>query len=510
MKKRKSSARDDLFQLIKSMSKSEKRYFKLFSGKNADTVYLKVFDLIEQQEIYDEGELKKMLKNLPVVNNFHVAKKYLFELIMKSLIIYHDDFKVDFKLKKMLQQVEICNQKGLHDISYRLLRQAEKIARTYDRPLNLLEIFSLQKTNLMDLIHQRYEQEKIEKIIESEQQQLKQLEMIHFYKSTITALFSEYVKWKGIRNPEVNKVFQTIKTHPLFQDESKADSIEAKLLMFSIKGYFFHELTEYDKSLYYRKKIIDLHESQKAARAVFPKNYLVSMHNFISDLSMLKRYEDVRESIDKYIEIEAFDESSKAEQFRRYYLMRAQYILDTGNFDEVKDLVTDFNQRLPKYEKIVSKNIIRLIQYYIGRCYFGAGEFDKSVQYFMKITNAPKNEQDTGVYAFTSLWHIFAHIELKNYEIIPYLTRSAERFYKNHQILFPVEKQIFKHFSNEKNLYAANLDVTLKKLRTVIEKNIHPIDEKFRIYREITDWLESKYQKKQLKEIIRNKMHVKK
>ena len=57
---------DDLFLLIKSLNTSEKRYFKLFAdrqGSGKYKSYLKVFDLIDDQEdIYDEQLLKKKLK----------------------------------------------------------------------------------------------------------------------------------------------------------------------------------------------------------------------------------------------------------------------------------------------------------------------------------------------------------------------------------------------------------------------------------------------------------------
>ncbi len=45
----------ELFQLIKSLSKSEKRYFKLTSSlQSGEKNYMKLFDAIEAQYEYDE------------------------------------------------------------------------------------------------------------------------------------------------------------------------------------------------------------------------------------------------------------------------------------------------------------------------------------------------------------------------------------------------------------------------------------------------------------------------
>ena len=49
-----------LHQLIHSMSKSEKRYFKINSNREG-SIYVKVFDLIIDQNVYDLLQLKQFL-----------------------------------------------------------------------------------------------------------------------------------------------------------------------------------------------------------------------------------------------------------------------------------------------------------------------------------------------------------------------------------------------------------------------------------------------------------------
>ncbi|MCF8434678.1 MAG: hypothetical protein K9G37_09415 [Crocinitomicaceae bacterium] len=50
----------ELYKLIKSLTKSEKRFFKLSSSlQSGDKNYLKIFDFIEGQGKYDEDALKE-------------------------------------------------------------------------------------------------------------------------------------------------------------------------------------------------------------------------------------------------------------------------------------------------------------------------------------------------------------------------------------------------------------------------------------------------------------------
>ena len=50
----------ELFLLIKSLSRTEKRYFRMFANMNKGSAnYLRLFDAIDKQEVYDEKTIKE-------------------------------------------------------------------------------------------------------------------------------------------------------------------------------------------------------------------------------------------------------------------------------------------------------------------------------------------------------------------------------------------------------------------------------------------------------------------
>ena len=54
--------KDNLFVLIKSLSKSEKRQFKLYVGRlgvNEDSKFLLLFNVLQKLKTYDEAEVLK-------------------------------------------------------------------------------------------------------------------------------------------------------------------------------------------------------------------------------------------------------------------------------------------------------------------------------------------------------------------------------------------------------------------------------------------------------------------
>ena len=64
IKKRKllMNKKGNLFFLIKSLNQSEKRYFKLFCRTiNVESNYIRLFEAIDKQEVYDEKKFKTNL-----------------------------------------------------------------------------------------------------------------------------------------------------------------------------------------------------------------------------------------------------------------------------------------------------------------------------------------------------------------------------------------------------------------------------------------------------------------
>ena len=100
-----------LFNLIKSLSGSEKRYFKLHAtGNRTDksSKYLLLFDAIDTQNNFDDEILKKIVyKNEPITSRkYSELKSYLYDLILTALQGYDEKSSIDFKIKGLLQNIK--------------------------------------------------------------------------------------------------------------------------------------------------------------------------------------------------------------------------------------------------------------------------------------------------------------------------------------------------------------------------------------------------------------------
>src|SRR5690348_9523074 len=91
---------DALFQLIKSLEKSEKRNFKLYVRRNSSTEDLKVirlFDALDKMEVYDENLLLKKNKSNKKQQLSNI-KAHLYKQILSSLRLIKNEDNIDIQL----------------------------------------------------------------------------------------------------------------------------------------------------------------------------------------------------------------------------------------------------------------------------------------------------------------------------------------------------------------------------------------------------------------------------
>mgnify|MGYP000371151749 FL=1 len=124
---RKSSSK--LHELIQSLTKSEKRYYKLhasFVMKNSEeNQYLRLFDILERAKVYDEVKVMKELKD---VKEYFVIKNVLYSSILKSLAGLYAEKSSRMFTRSKLNEIDILFRKGLYKQGHKLIDQTKKKA----------------------------------------------------------------------------------------------------------------------------------------------------------------------------------------------------------------------------------------------------------------------------------------------------------------------------------------------------------------------------------------------
>ena len=135
-----------LIELVNVLDKSEKRAFKLQSGKitsTSDKLYVKLFDLIDKTPDRDEVYYRNKLKVTTL--QYTNLKRHLYSLVLKSLRMGYSGKESLFHLRELSDHAHILFEKGLHKQSADIINRVKPIAKKKHKIRLLNELLELQK-----------------------------------------------------------------------------------------------------------------------------------------------------------------------------------------------------------------------------------------------------------------------------------------------------------------------------------------------------------------------------
>src|SRR6218665_3447402 len=126
---------DALFQLVKSLEKSEKRNFKLFVKRNSATEDLKIIQLFDAMDAiteYDEKQIRRKAKGISKLQLSN-TKASLYRQILSSLRLIREENNIDIQLHELMDYARILYNKGLYLQALKVLEKLKETARSYQQ-----------------------------------------------------------------------------------------------------------------------------------------------------------------------------------------------------------------------------------------------------------------------------------------------------------------------------------------------------------------------------------------
>ncbi len=126
---------DHVHRLIRSMTRAEKRYYKLHlarHGHEKGSAQEQLFDAVARMEHYDERGLLQRFAGAAFTTHFAITKRRLYESVLRCLESYHADCSASVRLNRVLHQVEILHQRALYDDAWKMLNSARRLAKQHE------------------------------------------------------------------------------------------------------------------------------------------------------------------------------------------------------------------------------------------------------------------------------------------------------------------------------------------------------------------------------------------
>lgn len=489
----------ELHSLIKSLTKSEKRFFKLNSSlQSGEKNYLKIFDFIEKQKKYDEEELKEAFKKETFIKHLPSEKNHLYKLILKSLRAYYSDQSVSAHLKQEIKNVEILYKKALYKECNKFVKRAKEVAREYEKFYYLFELISWEKKLLEEAYESGIFSKNLDELIEEETEVIEKLRNLAEYHILYSKINYVFRSGGFTRNEKEREIVNEIADYHLIKGKNTAISTRATTICYYIKGLCSASKRDYEDALINFKKSKSVMENHPKIKNDLPQRYISTLsfilHSYI-DSYKFDRAEEVINDLRNLQSKKPFGSlDAKVRLFTATHIGALQLYNRQGKFSKSLELIPAIENGIEHFEDKINKEKILLFTYNTAYAYFGVGQYKLALKHINVVLNDNEKQLRQDIYSFSRIFNLIIHFELNNHDFLEYDMKSTARYLNKYEKDYEVEKLFISEMKalsrvnseNEKQQHLVTFRDKLKDLLKVDRENV--ILEYFDLYA----WLQSK------------------
>ncbi|OFY84630.1 MAG: hypothetical protein A3F72_01345 [Bacteroidetes bacterium RIFCSPLOWO2_12_FULL_35_15] len=499
---------DNLFRLIKSLNKSEKGYFKKYANfhvRNEQNNYTKIFDAIDTQKEYNENKLFRKFREERFINQFAVAKNYLYDMILESLEAYHKNSTT--QIRSLLNRIEILVDKGLHSQAKKLLKKAKEMAITYEKLTYIPEI------NLMEesIYRMQYSvgdiKDNSSKLIEEIEQYAMRIKNLAEYESLKNRLYVQHMEMGVLRNETEMKSYDWFLKSPLLKNEKQALSINAKILYYELYASYYNYTEDSQKCYEFSSGLIKIFEENPQVietnvnfPTLFYYRHSIQCYN-------IGKYHEALEYIAKMEVLKPKSDIQKMNTLFKAYNTKLNVYFRMGNMKKCLRLIPEIETLLATSTDS-DKLLKEIIYWQVTSILMIAEEYKQALKWLVKANISEHSNIRQDLECIGRIMEIVLHYELGKFDSMEYRIKSTYRFLASKQKMYLSEKIILTSIRKLINVNSKKESLTFfKELKNSLEPVIKdPLEGKILMYFDIMSWLESKIENKTFAEVVKSKL----
>ena len=482
---------DELFSLIKSLTASEKRYFKIWASKHVvgkSNHYEKLFDAIDilpDDKPYDEAAFKKNLRGKSYGKYLRDEKSNLKEILLKSMRVYHAEKTTEGKLSEMLQEIRFLYSKGLMDSCRSLIDKAYKLAderEQYEVKLQLIRFKTLTNTSA-------YDNQRIEKNKEWELCTRETIDKIERERKGYSLRERIYLLYYGRQLDKNGNAVKELYDQIEQLEQEKNRSFLTFQYAINAKVAILEYRKQYEESALLYKKLINAWEQSEWRINEQPERFESIVRNCLIQIWRAEKFEDMPPLLEKIKSIQTSDPLVSANIMIQYWQLSIVYYINTQQYKEAYTLLPALQKGLKEYKgKLQFQNKVNMINN-ICIVYLKNADYKGLLHSIEDIyTIIDKRPEYNYVLREIKYLEFIAQFETGGIDILDNFIRNAHRFFKDNKLNCSYSDWLWKQLK----LLTTCESGKVKQIRSQIKKQLastpHPTD-----YESITelvgDWL---------------------
>ena len=503
--------KDNLFSLVKSLTKSEKRQFKLYVGRlgvNSDSKFLNLFNLLDKAKVYNETSILKsgIVKKQQLAN----VKAHLYKQILISLKLNPSHQNVRSQIREQLDFASILYHKGLYKQSLKILDKAKDLAINNEEKNMAFEIVELEK-----IIESQYITRSISTRADELTIQARDLSAQNVIASKLSnlslQLYSIILKTGYVKNEEEGAIITKYFNDRLPVIKNKKLGFREKLWYCKAHLWYNFLLQDFLSCYRYAAKWVDLFHQNPSMINLNPVFYLKGNNYLLEAIFFIRNKPKFVKKLEHFKTTVSNTKFNKDENISTLVFLYTnfhsinQFFID-GSFEEGLELIPKIEKELVLYDSRIDPHHKMIFYYKFASLHFGAGNNKACIKYLDKIISNKSLSMREDLLCFSRVLNLVAHYEAGLDYHLEALLRSTYKFLIKMNDLYEVQKEMIKFIRGLQDIYPHDLKNAFKDLLEQLKVyEDHPFERRAFLYLDIISWLESKIENKSVAEIIKIK-----
>ncbi|PKG53598.1 hypothetical protein [Olleya sp. 1-3] len=503
--------KDNLFLLVKSLTKSEKRQFKLYVGRlgvNSDSKFLNLFNLLDKSKVYDEAAIIKsgVVKKQQLAN----VKAHLYKQVLISLKLNPSHQNIRSQIREQLDFASILYHKGLYKQSLKILDKAKELAILNEEKNLAFEIVELEK-----IIESQYITRSIGSRADQLTVQAKELSELNVITSKLSnlslQLYSIILKTGYVKNEAESKAVTTYFEDRLPEVDVAKLGFREKLWFYKTHLWYSFLMQDFLNCYKYALKWVDLFYENPSMISLNPVFFLKGNNYLLEALYFIKNKPKFVGKLSDFYAIVERPDFPKDENVASLVFLYGnfhkinQYFID-GSFENGLGLIPEVEADLMVYSNKIDAHHKMVFYYKFASLHFGAGNNKECIRYLDKIISNKSLSMREDLLCFSRVLNLVAHYEAGLDYHLETLLRSTYKFLIKMNDLHEVQKEMIKFIRGLQDIYPQDIKREFKKLLEVLKPfEDHPFERRAFLYLDVISWLESKISNRPVGQIVKDK-----
>ncbi len=503
---------ESLVNLIRSLTKAEKRSFKLYATRNSSSQdelkFLQLFDFIDKTAHYSDDIVTLKLKSIKKSQLSNI-KAHLYKQILTSLRLQYISHHIEIEIRETIDYATVLYQKAFYHQALKILDKAKQLAHKANSSLLRLEIVEFEKIIELQYIT-RSIGTRSEELKEESTAIQKHVEASIDFSNLALQLYALYLKGGFARDEKDYLFVQEFFLSRLRPYRIEDLDFEEKMHLYNAYVWYHYINQDFLMCYKYARLWVDLFDEYPEMKVLRKEMHLKGMHNLLNALFNLRSYTRFSEALDQLSNYH-FSEREQENEIILHklylYLNKINKHYLEGSFADGLLLVPEILDFLKVYEQKLDTHRIMVFYYKIACLYFGSGMNKEAIVYLNLVIQFKEQSLREDIQSFARILNLIAHFELGNDVLVEYQIKSVYRFLIKMGDLHGVQKEILS-FLRLLPMTNPELIKAFKVLHSKLVKlSLSPFEKRPFLYLDIISWLESKLENKKVQEVIQNKFN---